>query len=292
MSGETVDVLAIGHVDKARVVVGNDAQTIAGGAVHFGGSALCALGLKVGVVTRLAKTDLWLLADLEKAGAKIFPIFTEETTAIENVIPDSSSDQRRCFRRGFAGTFRPEDLPAIKARLYYLGTIITDEINFPFLKAVAKRGPVALDVQGCLRKTVGEELVTDGWEWAERALPLIHYLKVDDKEAAALTGHSDPRQALESLANRGPQEIVLTRMEGVLVWAEGRIHAASFRPRSLAGRTGRGDTCFAAYLGRRLLGDPPSEATRFAAALTTVKLEHSGPFRASLEEVQARLSEV
>jgi len=284
MNSMEYDVLAIGHIDKGRVLVGGNLQTFAGGAVYFGGLVLCALGLRTGILTRLAPSDLWLLEDLKIAGAQIFPIFTEETTAIENVIPDPNSDQRRCFRRGFAGTFRPEDLPQIRARVYYLGTIITNEIDLAFLQAVAERGPVALDAQGCLRKLVGDELVTDGWDWADEALPLVQFLKVDDKEARALTGEGGYK-ALEILGRKGPQEVMLTHRSGVSVWAKGEIFEAPFKPKSLAGRTGRGDTCFSAYLGRRLLGDSPNEATRFAAALTTLKLEQSGPFRGSIEEV-------
>lgn len=280
-----LDVLAIGHIDKGQVVVEGKSQSIAGGAVHFGGMVLLSLGLRLGVVTRLAKEDLWLLSDLKEAGAVIFPIFVSETTAIENVIPDKNSDQRRCFRRGFAGTFRPEDLPPVQARLYYVGTIITDEIDLPFLQAVAERGPVALDAQGCLRKLLGDELITNGWEWMEEALPLVHYLKVDDREAYALTGLTNLKQAAKLLARYGPKEVVLTHRHGVLVYADGHFHEAPFRPRSLAGRTGRGDTCFSAYLGRRLLGNSPAKAAKFAAALTTIKLERPGPFRGPLEEV-------
>jgi len=285
------DVLLIGHIDKSHVVIKGQAQTIVGGAVQFGGMVLRAMGLKVGIITRLAQNDLWLLEDLKMAGAYIFPIFADETTAIENVIPDPNSDQRKCFRRGFAGTFRPEDLPRVRARVYYLGTIITDEIDFPFLQAVAERGPVALDAQGCLRKLVGDELVTDGWDWADEALPLVQFLKVDDKEAKALTGE-DGYKALEILGQKGPQEVVLTHRDGVFVWAKGEIFEAPFKPKSLAGRTGRGDTCFSAYLGRRLLGDSPKEATRFAAALTTLKLERPGPFRSSLDEVYRLLEDL
>jgi len=285
------DALLIGHIDKSHVVIKGQAQTIVGGAVQFGGMVLLAMGLKVGIITRLAQDDLWLLKDLKMAGAYIFPIFTHETTAIENVIPDPNSDQRRCFRRGFAGTFRPEDLPQIRARVYYLGTIITNEINLAFLQAVAERGPVALDAQGCLRKLVGDELVTDGWDWADEALPLVQFLKVDDKEAQALTGE-DGYKALEILGRKGPQEVMLTHRDGVSVWAKGEIFEAPFKPKSLAGRTGRGDTCFSAYLGRRLLGDSPKEATRFAAALTTLKLERPGPFRSSLNEVYRLLDDL
>ncbi|MCR4391496.1 MAG: PfkB family carbohydrate kinase [Candidatus Acetothermia bacterium] len=286
-----LDVLCIGHLDKGRIVVGGNASEALGGAVYYGGMVLLALGLRVAVVTRLAKEDTRLLDELRASGATLFPVFTNGTTGIENLLPDPASDKRRCYERGFAGTFRPEDLPDLAARLYYVGTIITDEIDLPFLRAVAARGPVALDAQGILRKRVGKELVTDGWPWADQGLPLVRYLKVDDREAAALTGQQDPRRAAEVLAEHGPQEIVLTRKEGVLVLADGRFHEAPFRPRSLAGRTGRGDTCFSAYLGRRLLGDAPDEAARFAAALTTLKLERPGPFRGSLDEVRMRIAE-
>jgi len=96
--------------------------------------------------------------------------------------------------------------------------------------------------------------------------------------------------AIRELAALGPREVVLTHQGGVAVLSEGEIHEAPFRPRSLAGRTGRGDSCFSAYLGRRLLGDEPRQATRFAAALTTLKLERPGPFRGSLEEVHRLLA--
>lgn len=281
-----LDVLAIGHIDKGWVAVGGEVRSITGGAVYFGGVVFFALGFRVGIVTRLAQEDVGLLSEFERAGAKLFPIFTPETTGIENVLPDLNSDQRRCFRRSFAGTFRPENLPSAQAKLYYLGTIIADEIDFPFLQAVAERGPVALDAQGCLRKLEGDELITDGWEWGDQALPLVHYLKVDDREARALTGESDLSRATEILGKKGPKEVVLTHQGGVVVWAEGDVFKAPFKPKSLAGRTGRGDTCFSAYLGRRLLGDAPKEAAKFAAALTTVKLEQPGPFRASLDEVR------
>ncbi len=63
---------------------------------------------------------------------------------------------------------------------------------------------------------------------------------------------------------------------GVTVCADGQIYQAPFIPRSLDGRTGRGDTCFVAYVGQRL-STSPQEAARFAAAVTTLKQEQRGP---------------
>ena len=76
---------------------------------------------------------------------------------------------------------------------------------------------------------------------------------------------------------------------GVTVCADGQIYQAPFIPRSLDGRTGRGDTCFAAYVGQRL-STSPQEAARFAAAVTTLKQEQRGPWRGTLPDVAAVLA--
>jgi len=52
----------------------------------------------------------------------------------------------------------------------------------------------------------------------------------------------------------------------------------------MAGRTGRGHTCFGSYVGRRLSA-PPEGAARFAAAVTTLKQEQPGPWRGTLDDV-------
>ncbi|MFQ6078909.1 MAG: hypothetical protein ACE5NJ_07230 [Thermodesulfobacteriota bacterium] len=71
--------------------------------------------------------------------------------------------------------------------------------------------------------------------------------------------------------------------------ANGEISEAPFTPRSLVGRTGRGDTCFTTYVGKRLSA-PAEEACRFAAAVTTLKQEQRGPWRGSLDDVEALLA--
>ena len=100
----------------------------------------------------------------------------------------------------------------------------------------------------------------------------------------ALAAQTDLQAAARQLAGYGPREIVLTQSSGVTVWADGQLYQAPFTPRSLAGRTGRGDTCFASYLGWRLRASP-EEATRLAAAVTTQKQERPGPWRGTLADL-------
>jgi sugar/nucleoside kinase (ribokinase family) len=81
----------------------------------------------------------------------------------------------------------------------------------------------------------------------------------------------------------------MTQSSGVTVYAEGSLYQAPFTPRSLAGRTGRGDTCFATYIGKRLTASP-LEACQWAAAVTTLKQEQAGPWRGSLADAEAWLA--
>ncbi len=188
---------------------------------------------------------------------------------------------------GFAGPFTAGEIPDLPAQVYAIASIIAGEVDLPLLELLAQRGPVALDVQGFVRVRDGGDLVFRRWPEMERGLSLVTYLKVDRAEAELLTGQTDLQAAARQLAGYGPREIVLTQSAGVTVWADGQIYQAPFTPRSLAGRTGRGDTCFASYLGWRLKASP-EEAVRVAAAVTTLKQEQPGPWKGSLADLKIR----
>ncbi len=286
------DVLAIGHIAKDRNIMGERSEVAAGGAVYYGGITLLGLGLRVAIMTRLKKDDFWILNELKDAGAAVYAVAAPQTSGIENFHPDPNSDRRVCHLLGFAGPFQVVDIPPVKARLYYIGTVVPGEEDVSFIEEIASRGPIALDPQGHMRKMINGELVSDGWEEAREVIPLVHYLKVDDREAAALTGESDHYRAAELLHTWGAKEVVLTHQNGVLVFTEDELAEAPFRPRSLIGRTGRGDTCFSSYFGRRLLGDSPQKAIQFAAALTTLKLEQPGPFRGNMADIYSLMEKL
>ncbi len=286
-----VDILMLGHFAKDRLVVDGVGETASGGAVYYGSLALRRLGLDVAVVTRLHPDDFPLLDELKAAGVHVFATPAPATSGIENIYRSEDMERRICKLRAFAGPFRPEEVPAdVAARVYLITPIIAGEVDLPLLKAIAARGPVGLDVQGFVRVPQGDELRFQPWPEMAEGLAHVTYLKVDRAEAELLTGETELEAAARKLAAYGPpqMEVVLTQSSGLTVYAEGRIYQAPFTPRSLAGRTGRGDTCFATYVGRRLSG-PAGEATRFAAAVTTLKQEQPGPWRGTIEDVQALL---
>jgi sugar/nucleoside kinase (ribokinase family) len=119
----------------------------------------------------------------------------------------------------------------------------------------------------------------------EAVLSITHVLKADAVEAELLTGSPDIRASAKILHKLGPREIVITHRNGVLVYDGYQFHEAGFFPEKLVGRSGRGDTCLASYMASRL-GAMPAEATIWAAAVTSLKMEAEGPFRRNMSEVQ------
>ncbi len=283
------DILMIGHFAKDILVVDGRAEDSSGGGVYYGSIPLRHLGLNVAVVTRLHPDDFAHLETLEQAGVQLFAIPAPETSGVENIYNSADMERRVCKTLGFAGPFGPEDIPDIMPRLVLITPIIAGEVDLPLLKMLADRGPVALDVQGFVRVRDNGNLVFR--EWLEMAEGLSHvtYLKLDRAEAELLTGETDLRLAARHLASFGPREILITQSSGLTVFADGHLYEAPFSSSSLAGRTGRGDTCFAVYLGKRL-SMPPQEACRFAAAVTSRKQEQPGPWNGNLADVEALLS--
>jgi sugar/nucleoside kinase (ribokinase family) len=111
-------------------------------------------------------------------------------------------------------------------------------------------------------------------------------LKSDAVEAEYLTGESDIYKAAKAFAAMGPEEIVLTHKEGVLVYANSEFYDRRFYPQNMSGRSGRGDTCLGSYVTMRLTKSP-AEASIWAAAVTSLKMENQGPFTRTLAEVEA-----
>lgn len=283
------DVLMVGHFAKDHNVVDGHGEIASGGAVYFGSVALKRLGVRVAIVTRLHPDDFPRLDELKREGIEVFAAPASETSGIENLYNSADMERRICKPLGFAGPFRPEEIPHVSAKVYMVAPIIAGEVSLPLLKQLASRGPVGLDVQGFVRVRDNGNLVFRHWPDMPEGLAHVTFLKVDKAEAELLTGQTDLKMAARKLAGYGPREIVMTQSSGVTVYVEGSLYQAPFTPRSLAGRTGRGDTCFATYIGKRLTASP-QEACRWAAAVTTLKQEQAGPWRGSVADAKAWLA--
>jgi sugar/nucleoside kinase (ribokinase family) len=273
-----VDVVVIGHFARDRIVSRGREETASGGSVYYGAVAMRRLGLRVAVVTRLAHTDFPWLEELTAEGIRVYAQAAPQTSGIENVYYGEDMERRWTRPLGFAGPFKEQDVPAIEARVWLVGPIMAGEVDLAFVRSLSRRGQIALDAQGFVRVRQGEDLVFRDWPEKKEGLSCVQFLKVDRAEGEVLTGQSDPKQASSMLHQFGAQEVVLTHPGGVHVHAGSAYYEAPWTASHVTGRTGRGDTCFAAYLAKRLTASA-KEACRFAALVASLKMEAPGPFR-------------
>ncbi len=284
------DIAFVGHFTKDTIVNSSGSEVRLGGAFYYGCHVATRMGLKVAVVTRLAAMDHAIVDELEGMGVSVFPTFTPESTELQIVYPGTDLDKRQIFNTGFAGAFTREEVASIESKAFHIGASLRGEVPVEVVEAIHDKGTlVSLDVQGFIRVKENGELVSAPWREMPQVLKLVNLLKTDITEITYLTGESDMRKAAATLSALGPSEVIVTHNSGVLVLANGQFHESPWLVQEIRGRTGRGDTCTAAYLGKRLTAGP-AEATRFTAAVTGRKLEAPGPFRGNIGEIERLLA--
>lgn len=283
------DILMLGNFAKDKLIVDGVEEIASGGGVYYGSVVVKRLGLKVGVITRLHPDDFPRLDELRAEGIEVHATAADGTSGIANYYDSNDMERRITKPIGFGGSYSINDLPDWHANVIMLTPLYAGEVDLPFLKSLADRAPVAMDVQGFIRVPRTDDLIFEPWLQMAEGLKYVTYLKVDRAEAEFITGKDDLKAAARQLASLGPKEIVLTQSSGITAYAGGKFYSAPFTPRSLAGRTGRGDTCFSTYIAMRQSSDAAT-ACRWAGVITSLKQEKPGPWRGTRAQVEKILA--
>ena len=244
------------------------------------------MGLKVAAITKLAREDRVVVDELEEIGVDTYVTYTPKSTCVTLEYPSSNPDERVIYVHSTAEPFTPAEVENISAKAIVIAPSIRGEVPEEVIDTLrAKNMRIALDVQGFIRIQQDGKLIHADWPGKESILAKVDVLKTDAVEAESLTGEKDIHKAAKMLADMGPKEIVLTHRDGLLVYADGSFFEAAFYPKELIGRSGRGDTCVSSYMAARLESSP-EEATIWAAAVASLKMEAEGPFRRDISEVE------
>lgn len=274
----------IGHVSKdINVFIKNgikEKQVIPGGGVFFGAIASAALGEKTTVITKVVENEKNFFNELEKNRIRVKWIFSKANTSIQNTYPTNNPDHRISKMISKADEFTKNDLVNIEDKIIHISALWHGEFPEELIPFVREKSEIlGLDAQGFLRNIDDEgNMNYSDWNMKKLYLPLVDVFKVDIKEAYILTQEKDPIKALKIIKGYGPKEILLTHNKGVLLGVENDIYESFFGEYKIEGRTGRGDTCVAAYLIARSKMDY-QEALDFAAKITTEKMQYKGPYK-------------
>ncbi|HVU34111.1 MAG TPA: PfkB family carbohydrate kinase [Opitutaceae bacterium] len=274
------DVAIFGNYTKDTIISAAGTRVVDGGGFNYGAHVMAMMGLRTAALTRLAREDERVITALRRIGVDAFPTYTPHSTHLQLVYPSANPDDRQLTMTQVTGAFTPDQFRNVEAKYYLVNASARGEVGRDvILELKRKGGRIVVDAQGFVRRAAADgTLVFDDWPGRDEILPYVDILKVDNKEAAALTGLDDLQLAARTIAAWGPREIVLSHRDGLIVFAEGRIHEAPWRHEKLVGRSGRGDTCISSYAAKRL-SSSAAEATIWSAAVTSLKMEAEGPIK-------------
>jgi len=279
------DIAFIGHYTKDTIVSASGTRIVDGGAFNYGANVSARMGLKVAAITRLSKEDLRVVEKLKGLDVDVFAHISPLSTCLRLKYPTSNVDERVIYVTSSAGPFTTAEVEKIQAKAIVIGASMRDEVSLEVIVELAKKKTIlAADVQSFIRVNYNGKLIPQEWPEKQSILSHLDVLKTDAVEAEMLTGTSNIREAAQKIANLGPREVVITHRNGLLVFVNGRFYEEGFFPKKLIGRSGRGDTCIASYVAKRLNASP-QEATTWAAAVTSLKMEAEGPFQRTIKEV-------
>jgi sugar/nucleoside kinase (ribokinase family) len=288
------DITFVGHMCYDEIIPFGGKPVVApGSAVLCGAMVAARVGKKVAAVVKMAKKDEHILQPMKDAGVETYLIPSEETTYSRVLHESANVDERKLTIVKTAGLIAIGDVPKLSSTCVHLAGISDTEFDMVLMKGLKARGhSLSADMQSFVRHVtpVTHDIQFSDVEDKKEIAGMMDKLKLDVVEARILTGTEDLEKAAIIVESWGCPEILITHSQGVLARVNGQTYYEKFSNNSMVGRTGRGDTTFAAYLAWRLDHDT-GESLKFAAALVSIKMETPGPFKGTLEDVTKRLRE-
>lgn len=264
---------------------------MAGGTSFYFSNAIRNMNVNYTLVTALAESEMHVVEELRAKGIEVNVLPSTHTVYFENIYSENQDHRtQRVLQK--ADPFTAAQLLDINARIFHLGPLLADDIPVELIKALAAKGKVSLDVQGYLRKVENKQVIPIDWQAKKEGLQYIHTLKANESEMEVLTGLKDVRKGAQVLFDWGVKEVVITlgSMGSVIYNGRTFYNIPAYIPTAVIDATGCGDTYMAGFLYQRIKGASLQDAGEFAAAMATLKIQSSGPFTGTTEDVMGLLA--
>lgn len=287
------DICCIGHITKDKIVTPHRVVYMAGGTSFYFAYAINQLpnDVSFSLVTSMDPTETEPAEKMRQAGIDVTLNASRNTVFFENIYGENQNERKQRVLAK-ADPFTIEQLEHVDAKIYHLGSLLSDDFSNEVVEYLAKKGKVSIDVQGYLREVRDEKVYPIDWKDKLKVLKNTYYLKVNEIEMETITGLKDAHEAAKLLHSWGVTEVIITLgSEGSLIYVDDTFYEIpAYAPHEVVDATGCGDTYSAGYLYQRTLGATPTEAGKFAAAMCTIKLEHNGPFNRSIDDIHEIIS--
>lgn len=282
------DICCIGHITVDKIITPSTNVIMPGGTSYYFSRGINCLPGKVSyeLVTSVSNDQMDVVKGMRNLGieVKVFP--SKYSIYFENTYGENS-DNRKQRVLSKADPFRKEYFENIDAKVFHLGSLLADDFSIDTIEYLSTKGDISIDVQGYLREVQGEKVVPVDWKDKLKALRYTKVLKVNEHEMKLLSGTDDEKESAKQFAVWGVSEVIITKGSyGSLIYADGNFYnIPAYKPNRVVDATGCGDTYSAAYLYCRAQHEGFLEAGKYAAAMCTLKLQHSGPFNGTETDI-------
>ena len=281
------DLCCIGHITLDKIVTPKNTVHMAGVTAFYFSHAIKHFNdIDYTLITALAESEMKEVDRLRSEGIDVAVMPSKHSVYFENIYGENQ-DNRTQRVLAKADPFTIDYLKEVEAKIFHLGSLLADDFSLDVVKYMANKGFVSADSQGYLREVRDKNVYATDWVGKEEALKYIHFLKANELEMVALTGYSDVASAAKQLYTWGVKEVLITLGSlGSVIYDGQAFHKIpAYKPREVVDATGCGDTYMTGYLYQRAKGAGIEEAGCFAAAMSTIKIEASGPFSGTKEDV-------
>jgi sugar/nucleoside kinase (ribokinase family) len=284
------EICCVGHITIDKIVTSKAPVYMPGGTSFYFSNAIANMDVRYKLVTALAANEMNAVTTLRNKGIDVKVVPSAYTLYFENIYSGNQDHRtQRVLQKG--DPFTAEQMNDVTAKIFHLGPLLADDMPTSLIKSLASKAKISLDVQGFLRRVENYNVLAVDWPAKREALRYVYYFKANEYEMELLTGQSEVYEGAKILVEWGVKEVIITLgSKGSVIFCDNAFCTIpAYHPILVKDATGCGDTYMAGYLFQRIKGATIQKAGEFAAAMATLKIESSGPFQGTKEDVLALL---
>ena len=176
-----IDICCIGHITKDKIVTPNRTVYMAGGTSFYFAYAINQLPKDVSfsLVTAMDPTETEPVEKMRQAGIDVTLNASRNTVFFENIYGENQNERKQRVLAK-ADPFTIQQLEHIDAKVYHLGSLLSDDFSPEVVEYLSEKGHVSIDVQGYLREVKDEKVYAIDWKEKKEVLKHTYYLKVNE----------------------------------------------------------------------------------------------------------------
>ena len=175
------DICCIGHITKDKIVTPNRTVYMAGGTSFYFAYAINQLPKDVSfsLITAMDPTEKEPVEKMLEAGIDVTLNPSRNTVFFEDIYGENQNERKQRVLAK-ADPFTIKQLENVEAKVFHLGSLLSDDFSPKVVEYLASKGHVSIDVQGYLREVRDEKVYPIDWKDKLDVLKNTYYLKVNE----------------------------------------------------------------------------------------------------------------